>query len=186
MRYLLPEDTAVVSQIEALLDRLESTEFDVMVNLASGLQLAVNIAREQPAFRSLVERLKARPSEATRLLSRVNALAKAEIDPRWHSPYEAALLGMLVAAFDVSPSLGVLAARLASGAPEAPWVRRLADSIFTSVPAPAGDAAVEVAGRFDTSQTVVMSLAQGSVPLYPVDGALVQLPGAVRFVTESA
>ncbi len=101
MRYLLPEDTAVVSQIEALLDRLESTEFDVMVNLASGLQLAVNIAREQPAVRSLVAQLNARPFEAARLLARVDALATAEIDPRWHSPHEAALLGMLVAAFDV-------------------------------------------------------------------------------------
>jgi hypothetical protein len=106
------------------------------------------------------------------LLSRIEALATAPVDPRWRSPHEAALIGMLVAAFDVEPRLALMAAERARNAPEAPWIPHLADSIVASVPSPAGDGALELAGRYDTSQTLMMSRAMGSGPLYRVEGAL--------------
>lgn len=133
--YEVPEGYTVVSRLDALLDRLETVEFDVMVNLASGLQLAVDIAAQQPAVRALVEHLRSHPGEAERLLSRVEALATAPVDQNWRSPYEAALIGMLVVAFDVEPRLGVMAAERARSTPQAPWIPRLADSIVASVPA---------------------------------------------------
>lgn len=184
--YEVPEGYTVVSRLDALLDRLETVEFDVMVNLASGLQLAVDIAAQQPAVRALVEHLRSHPGEAAHLLSRIEALATAPVDPRWRSPHEAALIGMLVAAFEVEPRLALMAAERARNAPEAPWIPRLADSIVASVPSPAGDGALELAGRYDTSQTLMMSRAMGSGPLYRVEGTSVHLPGVVRFVTESA
>lgn len=167
--YPMPERYAVVSQTEALLDRLCSAEFDAEVHLASGYKLALRIAREHPATQALAQHLRQQPGEIARVFARVEALAHDVIDAQWASPHEAALLALLAIIEGAAPFHLDFAITHAAVAPNAPWVERFvlehaSRQVTRAAFHVSVNAAVSFSGEVASQNLSVEWLAAGFVP----------------------
>ena len=90
----------MIRSLPKILLELEGFVFSIELGQASGYETAKTIARRHPLGTELREALKERGA-AKNVLQRVFDLATRSIDQRYSSPYDAALLCMLLALHDV-------------------------------------------------------------------------------------
>ena len=119
-------DGSTDSPCGSLLDRICGGEFEAEVFLASGYRFALRAAREHLASQALVRHLGEHPSDAAKVLARIEDLSRREIDAQWASPHEAALLGLLSVVTEAAAQQASFAVAQICNVPNAPWARRLA------------------------------------------------------------
>lgn len=118
-------------------ESIESEAFAASVNIASDLSMAIRICRTHSSVEALTARVGRTAGDATAVLSELACLAEAEINRAYASPWDAALLALLVATLDGAQMLSHRAAELAQRAPNCWWSRRLAADIMSGRRSPA-------------------------------------------------
>jgi hypothetical protein len=117
--------------LKTLLDQLETHEFAARVNVASDPRTALTIAQADPVTQELLASVQKAPASQSTLLERIAFLAKQEIDPRFMSPWDTALLALISIVQTVAPFAAGYAARLALRAPNTFWAAKFAMEVLT-------------------------------------------------------
>lgn len=136
MIYFTPYSYTVLSEVEALLERLEEPEFDAEFHLASDVHHSLRMMRANDRVRALSAHLRRSPRSLERVLERLHELSERVIDLRWSSPHESSIVGILVAIEGSFAELLPHAASLVENVPNAPWVARIVAGIREQMPTP--------------------------------------------------
>lgn len=107
--------------IAQLFNFIESSTFDAIAGLASGYQSFCRIVTRHETFRSLVDTLAENPSQKERVIARVAALAKQEVNQNYLNPADTALATYIHLLSLVDLELAQVAALFASNAKNCHW-----------------------------------------------------------------
>jgi len=113
--------------------RIESLEFDVLVNLASGFKTFLRAAEQEEAVWFLYSALK-KPENRKHLLNRILVLGQRDIDERYTNPADTALAVYLWGLELRDWKRAKLAAVIVSEAHKCWWSRMLAHHILLEKP----------------------------------------------------
>lgn len=117
-------------EIERLLKDVESHDFASAIKVASSVASAKRIAQRHPVVRALIERVREEPWRAEAVIQRARDLSERPVDPRYESPWDAALFALLIVLEESAPtSVQAVAARTAS-APQTYLAGRLAHELL--------------------------------------------------------
>ncbi len=122
--------TASVASFRHLLGRLDSAAFETQVYTASSPRLAAVFASEDPIIHEASARLRQHRSLAREVLVELSTLASMDVDQRYASPHDAALLGLLLVLQAGAPRSASVGAQLVLDAPRAFVARHAAVEIL--------------------------------------------------------
>ena len=94
-----------------LLRAIESPDTSVQVNVVSGYKQFINVLESLPEVRDLERKMRT-TEDSLNLLSRMSALAMAEHDRAYETPYDVALACYLWVLSRVNPRIARVAAKL--------------------------------------------------------------------------
>lgn len=108
-----------------LFNKIETPEFSAGVNVASSLKIAVSISQRIQETRELVKQLSLLNilDVQVLLIERVAEISKRSIDLMFESPWDVALLILLLVVKEVCPNAFGYCCRLANSAPNTHWTR---------------------------------------------------------------
>ena len=119
-------------RLEDLLRTLESHEFAARVNLGSNLSTVRRIIRSDATTKALRKACEEDDKTLEQLLENVRRLTARSVDPRYESPWDAALTAHLILLSDLDSASAHLAAAMVQRAPRTWWAHREASEILTS------------------------------------------------------
>lgn len=119
--------------VEAWLDRLEELTFAADVGIASDLRTALRVVSSHPIVVSLRRWCERSPSDVGWILQRVEALSACQIDVRYASPFDSAMLAHLYLLERFQPALVASAAVAVNKAPNTWWARKYASRLLESL-----------------------------------------------------
>jgi hypothetical protein len=112
-----------------LFEQIESQRFAAYMNLASGFSVFQLALRENEALAQLAVVLVQSPQDAQAVLQRLLDLLKANEQPEYAHPYDAAIAGYLYVISRADPSLAKRAIEGVLATPQLWWARRLAQQL---------------------------------------------------------
>lgn len=108
---------------------IESHEFSARANVASSFVHVLRVASTDPAFKKLDEALASHANQSA-VLGRILELLKFQVDVRYESPYDVALMIYLALLRGRDRRLAFLAAAFVAKAPNLWWAARYARDIL--------------------------------------------------------
>jgi hypothetical protein len=116
-----------------ILQQIESRNFSANLNVASGLSVVRLGLKNDTIVQQLISDLQQSPDHQREVFQRVLALLKANDQPDYAHPYDAALAAYLYALNQVNADLTQQAIRHILQTPKLWWARRLATHIQESL-----------------------------------------------------
>ena len=118
----MPADPAKLSE---LLAALETHEFAAFASVTSRADRLQEIILRDPSVIELIQVCKTDAENLSKLLERTRRLAAMQIDMRYQSPWDIALVAHLLVAQACDPAAADFAAALICTAPQTWWARRV-------------------------------------------------------------
>jgi hypothetical protein len=116
--------------LDAALRAVATPLFSAELNLASGHRQALRLCGAHPATRNLVASLRQSLEGVADVLERIRMLCGRNIDARYESPYDAALMAMLLVLSSVDAEAARSAAMMILAAPQLWWAKHLAQDVI--------------------------------------------------------
>jgi hypothetical protein len=120
-------------ELKALFEQVESVQFSIQVDIASGFRVFQRALEESDIAQSLVRHLQKHPEDRRKTFERLITLLDANDQPEYAHPYDAALAGYLHALNKTDPILAVLASQFVLKTPTLWWAKKLAGQILEGV-----------------------------------------------------
>jgi len=116
--------------VSAIVDEIESQEFDSLVGVASGRRTFFRAMEGTDQFRALVGFLALAPGASEAILDRIRLLAGLRVDPRYENPKDAALAAYCWGLTKANREYGRVAAEIIAEAPQTWWAREVSGFVL--------------------------------------------------------
>ncbi len=156
------------------LSEIESTEFDVKLNVVSSMGAFFRAAAKESVVIDLYQSMRESGDAGEEVLGRIYDLSQLAVDPRYENPKDTPLAILLWLTYFTEPAYGQIAANYVDRAPQCWYAKKLARRILTPPPVASGDAWVgerqyglEVAQTSSGDTMFIMNpVTQGARPRY--------------------
>jgi len=131
---------------------IESFDFAIRINLASGLKHFIQLLRSEPSVKFLINVMNREMRIKAEILSRIKILSQVESDSRYEHPSDTAIAAYVWVLGIMDPENWKTAASIASTLPRGWWARKISQFISqtdTSIVAVADSQAQTVLGPTD-------------------------------------
>ncbi len=112
--------------------QIESMEFAIRANLASGATGFIDAISSGPAFNDLLEEAKLQSDIISAVLQRIRLLASSKVDHRYENPNDVALATYTWLLSECVPDVAKIAAAVVLDAHQIWWARHIASHILES------------------------------------------------------
>jgi hypothetical protein len=128
----LPQSTGLTEdEWKNAIAEITSHEFDVRLNVVSGLRSFIRAALGEKSVDVLYRAMLTSPSARDAVLEQLQSLSRLEIDRRYENPNDTALAVFLLLTLIVDTDLAMIAADLVDRAPQCWYAQKIARKILT-------------------------------------------------------